>query len=277
MQVDLTPYKEALIKRRAQASTVIVFKSSDPKRLKPFLLFINSYYEKKARKYNEEYRILLYKVRAGLFEVQVDANGNVMKRPIAVTMQMQQSPLARAISSMAQQMRIRDLGTAMNYIDDLFETKSNICVVFWGIRGRSDIRDDFIDFVRNAIFSDEYYSKGHMVVIFTSDPEGLLDLDTLKHCIVIDIPPSKGDERYMLLKQLAEQLGFLKYGIIGEKELHELSEIMRGLTLHEVEYVSLESAYKYKKFDARALTEKKIEVIKKYGIIIDIVYQGRCG
>jgi len=258
---QITPFKEALLKRLAQFSTVIIFNSSDPKRLEPFLKFMYSRFSSVAQKSGKQPRIFLYKVWSGLYQVSVSGN-EVSYQPVTMSMSAP-SPLMSQLPSQ----RIRSLDAALQYLDSLMETEHYVIAVFWGLFSYGNISGqelyNFIKFLRNAIFDDRYYVAGHTIAVFTSTPETIFDDDTLKHSILINIPPSTIEERKQILTKIAEQMNLP----IGNGELATLAEVTKGLNLHEVESVALESIFKYRRFDVKAMTAFKYDIVRKSGIL----------
>jgi hypothetical protein len=246
---------ELWLKRRAQFSTVAFIKSSDPKRLPQLLKFLNSIYSSSRER--KPFKIYLYKVWSGLYEVFV--RDNIVYNPVVATTQ---SPFP-----ISQQLQLRDLSSALEYIDNALLNNERIIVIFYGLFSYKTISDNehynFVKFLRNAIFSSEYYIKYHFIIIFTSDPHSIVDEDTLKHSIVVDVPPSTFEERVTILKDIAKQLGI----DVDEKDIQIIAESMRGLNLHEVESVALESIFKYSTYKLDAMISFKHELIKKSGLL----------
>jgi len=225
-----------------------------------FLEFINKVYSGG----KVPHRIFLYKIWGGLFEVKLTPSG---MQYIPVTASSGSTPLAQMIGGM---MQIRDLGSALTFLDNLMQTsvgKTRIVAVFWGLFSYKSVSDQelyaLIKFLRNAIYSEEYYQGYHFIVVFTECPECIADDDTLKHSIVADVPPSTKEERIQLLKQVAEAFGKQVNG----EELEALAEATKGLNLHEVESIALESIYKVDKLDVSLMTQYKYEIVRKAGIL----------
>jgi len=258
--VDLKPYEEAVLKRRAQFSTVIVFRSSDPKRLEPFLRYVYAAYRSKNP------RIYLYKVWSGLFEVRVGDSG-VEYAPVSMQPQgAAATPLMQAMAGAARQ-RIRSLDAALQYLDQMMESAKHVIAVFWGLFSYGGVSQqelyNFIKFLRNAIFDDRYYVAGHSIAVFSDAPESIIDEDTLRHCIYVTIPPSTDAERKAILLDIASKLGMR----LGNGELEMLAEATKGLNLHETESVALESIFRYRRFDMKAMTAFKYDIVRKSGIL----------
>ena len=253
--------KEFWIKRLAQSSTVAVFKASDPKRLEPFLRFIKSSYDKLVAKQSiTSFEIFLYRVWSGLYRVSLTVD-KVVFEPVSMRIQ---SQLPSALQLLQSQQQIRDLTTALSFIDNLMNQRSGIIFILWGLfpkKGAPQENDALIAFLRNAIFTDSYYAKFHSIIVFTDTPESIIDDDTLKHSILIDVPPSFDDERKKIISDIATTFG------ISGSNIDELVEATRGLNLHETESVALESFFKFRRLDARVMTQYKYEIVKKSGIL----------
>jgi len=253
------------IRRRAQYSTVAFVKSSDPKRLLQFIDFIDQVYSQSPKKL--PYRIFLYKVWSGLYEVRIRRNGGVHFEYIPVSATASGSPLAQMIAGTAH---IRDLGSALTYLDNVMQTsidRTRIIAVFWGLFSYKSISDQelyaLVKFLRNAIFTDEYYRAYHFIVVFTENPELIADDDTLKHAIVVDIPPSTKEEREKIIELIAKEYDV---NINGEL-LEALAEATKGLNLHEVESVALESLFRSGTLDLAMMVQYKYDIVRKAGIL----------
>ena len=259
-QVDLSPFREALIKRKAQYSTVIVFKCDDIKRLDPFIAYASMVLKNPT--------IFLYKVWEGLFRVTVAPapSGEISYEPVYLQPSSQASPLTQVAMSGFRQ-RIRSLETALQYLDQVMERQRNVLAIFWGLFAYGQVSQqelyNFVKFLRSVIFDDRYYVAGHTIVVFSGAPETIIDEDTLRHCIYVPIQPSSDEERRALLQKIAEQLGLQ----ITPSELNVLVEATRGLTLHETESIAVESIYKYQRLDTKIITDYKYDLIRKSELV----------
>ncbi len=261
MYIDTRPLEEAFLKRRAQFSTVIVFKCRDPKRLEPLLLFVESYYRERCSKRNKSYRILLYKVWGGLFEVTVviEADKTKINHMPVMLSATGSSALLQAIAQSAG--TVRSLDVAISYVDSLMQSEENICFVIYGLFERDN---NLIAFLRNAIFTENYYAKHHTIVLMLDDPLAVLDEETLRYCIYIEIPPSTDQERETLVRNILQEL---REQIRGEVNIREIVEVTRGLTLHETESILLESIFRYRALRPDVIARYKNEIVRKSGVV----------
>ncbi len=258
------PFWEAWLKRRAQYSTVAFLKTSDPKRLTQFIHFIDRIY--KSAEKPIPHTIYLYKVWSGLFKVTVKEEGVIEYQPVTPATQ-SSNPLMQALSQLGGQ-HIRALPQTLAYLDNLMQSQERIIAIFWGLFSYKSVsadeeRYELLKFLRNAIYADEYYAKYHFIVVFTECPELIADDDTLKHSIVVDVPPSTKEERIKILGTIAR-----KYSIaLDNGKLEALAEATKGLNLHEVESVALESLFRHGSLDVTVMTQYKYEIVKKSGIL----------
>lgn len=258
--VNYEPFEQAWLKRLSQFSTVIIFKTSDPKRIAPCVKFFYEKYQELREIVEDkplECAFYLYKIWSGLYKVNAVTEQGLELEPVTAGT-IATTPLAQVLSAGVQ--RIRALEDALFYIDQLFETRNGICAIFYGLDGRNDA---FIKFIRNAVLSDEYYAKYHTVIVLTEDPEAILDTETLKYCIVVDIKPSTEEERRKVIEEVAKALGIS----VPRDKINQLVEVTRGLTLHELEAILSESAFKYRTFEPTIIQDYKYDIVRKVGIV----------
>ncbi|RLE42686.1 hypothetical protein DRJ16_04550 [Candidatus Woesearchaeota archaeon] len=241
--------EDAVITRRSQFSTVIVFQTADPKRLPQFLSYVLSQ--------EDVSDVFVFWIWRGLFRAtlrQVGQETSIVYEPVRATAS---SPLVQMIQTTAGASAIRNLAQALNYMDSLFRTKKGVFFIIQGLFQRDD---NLIAAVRSWVFDDEIYVRKHTIVIFTENPNALFDDETMKYLIYVKIPPSTEEERREILGALAKAF---KLNV----ELNGLVQATSGLTLHEVESIGLESIARYKTLDYKALTKYKNEIIRKSGIL----------
>jgi len=261
-QTGIDYFKLAWLKRRAQFSTVAILKTSDPKRLPQFIKFIYNVYASAGKPFS----VYLYKVWSGLFEVRVSEKDEIVYAPVSdAAASLERFMQFLQTSSLPPQPKIRDLNQALAFLDSVMESKERVIAIFWGLFNYKSVSETehymLIKFLRNAIFDDRYYVKYHFIVLFTESPEQIIDDDTLKHSIVVNIPPSTSRERVEILKDIAKQLN------IDDSEVGIYAEALKGLSLHEVESVALESIFRYNRFDMVAMIEFKYDIIRKSGLL----------
>jgi len=249
---------DALISRNSQFSTCIVFETSDPKRFNQFIDYLVQ------SKHYADYQIYIYWIWRGLYKLvkDVKAPSGIRYEPVRMISQ-SSSPLVQTITRVSSVSGIRDLNGALSYMDNLFMRSKNIIFIIYGVFKPND---NLTSAVRAWVFDDTMYARGHIIVIFTESAHAIFDDDTLKYLIYIRVPISFEEERKSILQGIIEQFK-TKLPKLAKLELNGLVQATAGLTLHETESVALESLYRYKTLEYKALQKYKNELIKKMGIL----------
>ncbi len=160
--------REGIVKRKSQFSTVIIYKTRDPKRLPEYIKSVYSNFSE----------IYAYYVWRGLQKVRVEGGRIVFEK---------------ALSS------ARSLEAALDHVDGLFLRKERILFVIQAYRAS----DALTQALRAWMFDESMYAKGHTITIFTEEPASVLDDATIKYAILIKIPPSTREEREQILLEIA--------------------------------------------------------------------------
>jgi len=249
---------DALISRNSQFSTCIVFETSDPKRFNQFVDYLIQ------SEHYAGYQIYIYWIWRGLYKLvkDVKAPSGIRYEPVRMISQ-SSSPLVQTITRVSSVSGIRDLNGALSYMDNLFMRSKNIIFIIYGVFKPND---NLTSAVRAWVFDDTMYARGHIIVIFTESAHAIFDDDTLKYLIYIRVPISFEEERKSILQGIIEQFK-TKLPKLAKLELNGLVQATAGLTLHETESVALESLYRYKTLEYKALQKYKNELIKKMGIL----------
>jgi len=250
--------KEALIKRKSQFSLVSVFETRDPKRITQFLKYVLS--RPWRRVHNQVFypKVYVFYDWRGLFKVSL-RDEELYFEPVSPLSSSSQNPLVSVISQATQQ-RIRDLASALMYIDNLFRTEENVIFVIVGLFKSQDILTSAI---RSWVLDDTLYPKGHFVAIFVEDAKILFNDITLQNLIVVNVPYSLNEEREFLISNIARE--FRK--IIGTVNINGIVQATKGLTLHETESVILESIFRYKTLRYDVVSKYKNEMIRKSEVV----------
>ena len=224
--------EEYRVKRKSQFSTVTIFQTRDPKRLQEFVKSVS-------QEYAEIYGYIPWR---GLMRIRVSKNAMIYEKT--------------GVSSIFSQ-GARGIEAALDYMDDVFLRGQSILFVI-----QTHTRSDALtQALRTWMFDDDIYFRNNSICVFTENPEQVLDDETLKYAILIKIPPSTEEERRRILDEIVASFGN-KFSY-DEK----IVKITAGMTLHELESVALESIYRYRKIDERALIKFKYDMIRKAGIL----------
>jgi len=213
-------------------------------------------------------QFIFTKLWSGLFEVRVNEKDEIVYAQVSdAAASLERFMQFLQTSSLPPQPKIRDLNQALAFLDATMETKERVIAIFWGLFNYRSVSESehyaLVKFLRNTIFDDRFYVKYHFIVLFTEYPEQILDDDTLKHSIVVSIPSSTAKERIEILSDIAKQLKLE----LNDNDIHVYAEALKGLSLHEVESVALESIFRYSKFDMNSMIEFKYDIIRKSGLL----------
>ncbi len=158
---------EGVVKRKSQFSTVIVYKTRDPKRLPEYIKAV----------YPEFSEVYAYCIWRGLQKVTLKDRRMLFEKVSA----------------------IRNLEAALERMDELFLNREKILFVVQAYKSN----DALTQALRAWMFDESMYAKGHTVVVFTEEPSSVLDDATIKYAILIKIPPSTEEEREQILRKIA--------------------------------------------------------------------------
>jgi len=257
---NLNWIKEGIINRESQFSTVIVYETSDPKRLPQFLHFL---FSSSSSPYSSQ--VYLFWIWRGLFRIRM-SGGKIVYDPVKVTIPSSASPLVQMMQRTATargRSTIRVLEQALEYMDNVFLNSKNVTFIIYGIHRGSDTLTSAI---RAWVLDDSMYVNRHTIVIFTENARAIFDDSTLKYLIYIRIPPSSEEERREILEGIVESLQD-KLPHLKNVDLHRLVQATAGLTLHETESVVLKSLREYKDLDYQVIQIFKNDIVMKSGIL----------
>lgn len=223
---------EGTIKRKSQFSTVIVYKTRDPKRISEYIKAVSG-------DFSEIYAYYIWK---GMLKVRVKSDKIIYERVASV------NPLSLGGN-------LRSIEAALDYIDDVFGRMENVLFVVQAYQKN----DALIQALRSWMFDENMYAKGHTITVFTEDPNLVLDDATLNYAILVKIPPSTEQEREKILREIAKTTG----SDVDGSMIHATA----GMTLQETESVALESIFRYGKLDTNVLVAYKYDIIRKAGIL----------
>jgi len=264
-------FDEGLLKRDSNFTTVVVYKTEDQKRLHRFISYLREWYSSRSS-IRREIQVYVYLPFTGLHEVvYTDAGGR------SFTLRRPELQVAGGIR-VGEEVFTR-LDTSLRLIDQVMRQEAEkfrrgekhravILILFALHISRSEPEDAraarlLNEFLRYVLINDEYYVCGHCVFLFSETPELILDQDVLRRAAVIDIPASTDTERESLIRSLIQELRIQLDGV----DIPTLVELARGLTLHEIESILLETAYRKRKLSAEIFIKYRSEQIRKSGLL----------
>jgi len=231
--------EEFELKRNANFSTVAIFETTDPKRIKQFIFHSFDMYE----------NVYVFDVQlARLFKVSLTADDKLSYTEV---------PLQPASGFNFPKPPEQGILSLLNDVKTIV-----VCKYI-----TKDTR--LFDLAYSVAHTYTTYSKRSTLALFVSSLS-IVPQDLQQLSIVISIPPPTPEERRQLIKAVAEQLDQLmrkKKGVRFKVDnIDVLVNISAGLSLHDIESALMESFLLTKSFDPRMLTEYKIKILKQEGL-----------
>ncbi len=234
--------EEALLRRKAQESSVVMFQSTDPERISQFRIVIEQAYQKAMLSENEKIeKFFLYDPFTGLLDART---GEAVKPQT-------QGPLAGLISNG----KIKDINAACDALEEHLRAYTTIVL----IQGLSTQKEPLQYALRAFATNGEVYKTKSTVFIFAPNANAVLDDYTRDLAVVIDIPISLEQERMEIADKIVKELGIKT----------EPSAIISsaGLDLHMTESAFLESVFRKRKLDTEEIAKFKGDIVRKTGIL----------
>jgi ATP-dependent 26S proteasome regulatory subunit len=249
---------KAAHKRRSQFSTVVLFETSDPERIKDFekLLFEQGYIDvfnmKKGGSVLPLTR-LIYDPWEGLKQIE-RREDTIVTTPLELNMD-SEGDRARALL-LGGGDGIFDLTTALRTAEGLMKTKPTVFI----IKNIANKEQPLLQALRSWTDDGQILSQKSTVFIFAESASLILDDYTKKLTAIVPIPISTDEEREKIIRDLSSKMPNVQF------QPH-LIKVSAGLNLHDTEASLLESYFAERSFSVNQLTEFKTEMVKKTGIL----------
>jgi SpoVK/Ycf46/Vps4 family AAA+-type ATPase len=228
---------EFIVKRKANVSNVFLVETVDPKRIQQFKKFILSSEDFAAHK---KY----------CFDLQtselLDLESN------APIIQQQQQFFAPAPVPISPQQLL-----------NMLRSQPTVLIISYVFDQRH--AQYLSDLLVASSHDDQLYSHKSTVVVFTSDVSIFPQIvRRLSHTITL--PTSTPEERLELLKKIKDEIEEASGVKLNLNISADLVNASAGLTLHDIETVTLESFMLYRDFKVEVFTSYKIKLLKEIGI-----------
>jgi len=234
---DNTWILDGITVRKSQYSSVVVFETFDKIRYDQMVYFLKN---------NAEFsghRLLEYSPWEGLFDLRE-------KSPVLF-----KGELGELTSTIDGDSRIRDLWSALNYVDKIFSSSPTIFL----IKNISEKKSILIHAIRTWSGSQSLFQFNSSVFIFTGDKRDILDEYTLNQVSVVSVPLSTEPEREILLKNASDAI---------KKDFEkEIVNAISGLNLHQAGGSIMYSIEKTGRIDLEEIMKFKTAEIKKTGVL----------
>jgi len=237
--------KAASIKRRSQASTVILFETEDPKRVDELVEFVKSERFASGEFFRGEHeRRVLVDPWEGITEwkPRKDEEGDWV--PLRV--ESEGSIFGPSVMS--------DIGSSMRVVDNIIKKERTVVVI------KNVTNTDLARAISLALqnWATHGVVRARKSTVFVVTPDAtLFDEQTRRLCIIIEPPFSTEEEREDVLNIIAKTFD-KKYADI-------ILTASSGMTLHDIETAALESLFNTREIQLSAITKAKMDLMRKYG------------
>lgn len=251
--LDRSWIENGLLKRKSNYSPVIVYETSDPKRvfqLKRFIL--------KDHWFKGFEHVFVYDQWEGLGRLAPSINGPVFE---PYKKRLGGSPLGQRLSASGG-FEIGHLKSVLKEVDQFLKTSKTTFI----LENMSENREweTGLEAALRAWATDpEIITRGSIVFVLTSDAERLLSDYTRDLAVVLPVDESSQSERATMITQIAAECELN----LDRERVYELTVATAGLNLHQLESILLETYFKSGTLDVETIRNLKSELVKRSGIL----------
>jgi len=235
------------LRRKDQMSTVIIVESEDEKRVQQLKEFI----------IDPNVQKLLFKEAGDIRVLWTDPWEGIREYVGAEHRQNWQRVQSESPSPFP--MMASDLTTSIRMLDEILKKDPSIAVI------ANVTKQEMANAISTALLNWSCHPAliENLSTVFVITPDSALFDEYTRHaCIIVSPPYSTEDERKELLSKIAKEFK-LRYDKI-------LIEASQGMTLHDLESAVLSSIHRKNAIELDAITETKMELIRKRGY--ELVY-----
>lgn len=254
LQLDTGWIARGLLKRKSNYSPIIVFETSDPKRLhqlKEYLL------RQPDARYDQYF---VYDQWEGLGRL-VDSPSGPQFEPFRK--RVGSSPLAQRVGTREDGgIQLQFLKSALKEVDAQLKSWRT-CFIIQNLSENREHETGLCSALRAWAIDPAVITKGSTVILVTADAERVLDDYTRELTVIVSVDPSSREERAHIVRTTARELEVP----LEDTGVEEIVMGTAGLNLHQVESVLLESYFRTQRFDLRVIKDLKSELVKKSGVL----------
>ncbi len=242
------------MKRRSNYSPVIVFETTDPKRLYQLKDFI--VHDPDLRGADN---IFVYDPWDGLGRVAIGTQGFAVE-PYRKTLG-QTSPLQQR-ARLEDGVSFTSLRAVLKEIDQFIKRARTIFVI-QNLAEHRESETGLQAALRAWAIDPAVVTKGSTVFLVTADVTRILDEYTRELVLTISVDPSSARERESTIGAVADELQLP----LDANRLQQLVMATAGLNLHQLESILLESYFTQHNFQLEAIKRLKSELVKRSGVL----------
>ncbi len=249
---------EGLLKRRSNYSPVILFETTDPKRLEQLKRFVLT--RESCKDYS---RVMVYDQWRGLFKLEEEGG-----QLVSTDYQRQQpdTALGRRVvgggDGSTSRQQLAHVKSVLKEVDGKLKEEKTLFII-QNLSENREWETGLQAALRSWATDSELITKGSTIFLQTADVDSLLDEFTKELVVVLDVDPSSEAERRYIIETIARELDIELY----HQKLAELVLATAGLNLHQLESIILESYFSEHQFNVGKVKDLKSELVKKSGTL----------
>ncbi len=238
------------LKRKSNYSPVIIFETTDPKRLEQMKRFVRSHEE-----FTNYEHVFVYDQWQGLLKLNDKGTWDVYKKPAG------NSSLSRRVSGQ-EGIELANMRSSLREVDGFFKQGKTLFI----LQNLSESREwesGLQSALRSWAVDLDVISKGSTIFVQTADASSIVDKFTKELVVIITVDPASEDERKGILESVAKELEVK----LTRNVISELVVSTAGLNLHQLESILLESFYTRGAFELGEIKKLKADLVKKSGVL----------
>ncbi|GEM_PF-288605 len=246
------------LKRRSNYSPVILFESTDPKRLQQLKRFVLA-----DPSCNEYDSILVFDQWRGLMRL-TEQDGQLVTSEYRRTQKQNSSALGRRITGGEDGggQQLAHVKAVLKEVDEKLQKEKTLFIV-QNLSENREWETGLQSALRSWATDSELITQGSTIFLQTADANALLDEFTRELVVIVTVDPATKEERRHIIANIAREL---ELELSGQK-LAELVLATAGLNLHQLESILLESFFSENRFDVAKVKNLKSELVRKSGTL----------
>ncbi len=245
--------ESGFLKRKSNYSPVVLFESTDPKRLEQLKTYVLDGSAGETYEY-----VFVYDQWQGLGRL-VAGDSSIQVEPYRK--QAGQSPLSRRASG-DEGTTLGNLKAVLKEVDGYLKRWKSF-LLLQNLSENREWETGLQSALRSWAIDPDIIAKGSTVFLQTANAEAVLDEFTRDLVVVARVDPSTAAERRHIIESANRELDV---GADGGR-VGELVMATAGLNLHQLESILLESYFTTRRFGLSRIKELKSELVKKSGML----------
>lgn len=252
LELDTGWIEQGLLKHRAQYSPILVFETTDPKRLWQLRAYLRNHPELRGYDY------------AFVFDPW-DGLGKLGGTPRDPTIE----PYRKTVGSSALAQKLHPEGQTLTATKavlkeiDPYLKKWRTLFILQNLSENREQETGLLACLRAWAIDPQIATRHSVVMLLTADADAILDEFTKELVVVIEVDPSSPEDREKIITNTARELELR----LEPDARYELVVATAGLNLHQLESILLESYHATRGFDLGTIKALKSALVKQSGVL----------